>query len=129
METNHSTVSSLTFNIQTGNQIQGIVNLIQHEAKKEGCIEPEVTLVSTAISEVCRRFIKHSTSMELTLALLRRPHHVNLQGKATTKDTPDNLPWEKVIDTLSTCFTDSNFHKDRNSLLVSYSFQKTIPCK
>lgn len=128
MRTDKSLGSSLTFNIRKSSQIQEVLRLIQREARKEHCSESEVTLISTAVSEVCRRFMSSSESLNLTLSILSRSWGIELQGRASIiQEESNQAQWEKTMVSLSSYFNEASIYQNEDPSEVTYTFQKKIP--
>jgi hypothetical protein len=118
--------SSLTFSIRNSQQIKEMVGLINKEVRKAQYPESELTLLNTAITEVCRKFLDYCDSLELTLSVLTHSWGIELHGEAKSclVSSPDFL--ETSLKKLETYFDDKNIQAEETSSKLLYMFSKKL---
>lgn len=126
MKTGFPKGSSLTFHINNSTQIQEVLRLIRDEASKEQCSDAEITLIRTAVSEVCRRFLEYSDAIDLTISLQSCGTGMVLQGRVSTDADTSGIPLEKVMSSLNAYFDKSSHQKNDGSSNITYSFHKEV---
>ena len=119
--------SSLAFVVKNGKDIREIVRLIRTEAQKGRCSESEITLISTAISEVCRILIRYSGLLEFTFTVLSKTGGIELQCKAHIPVAPRDTDWNIILRSLNTYFSEVAIAEHNKPPSLSYSFRKYIP--
>ncbi len=127
MNSNSILGSSLAFVVKNGKDIREIAQFIRSEAQKENCSEPEITIISTAVSEVCRKLMEYTGILEITIIILSYSGGIELRGKAHIPEAPRNIDWDTVLQSLNAYFHTASIQMTEAPHSLNYSFHKRIP--